>query len=70
MKAQKYSKEELEIIKKWGIPSDKEFDTSRKVFSANGNVRITALILAKQRRDILEGQGLNLVSNHDFQKAG
>ena len=70
MKRNKYSKEELEIIKKWGVPSDKDFDTTRKVFSADGKTRITALALAKQRKDILEVQGLDLVSNHDFQKAG
>lgn len=70
MKTTKYTKEELETINKWGIPSDKEFDTKRKVFSADGKTRITALILANQRKNILKKEGLNLVRDNDFKKAG
>lgn len=69
MNQPKYSKEELEIIKNWGISSDTDFDTKRNAYSADGNLRITAFVLAKQRKDILEKLGKTLISNNNFKKA-
>ena len=69
MKPPKYTKEELAIIKVWGVPSDREYDTRREVYSADGDIRITGLELAKQRKQIHEKYEQASESNNDLKKA-
>lgn len=66
----KYTKEEREIIKKWGTPCDKEYDTKRNAYAPDGGERITALVLAKCRRDLCEKRKISLVRKKNFKKAG
>lgn len=53
-----YTKEEMEIIKRYGVPSDKEFDTTRVAYTGSRDIRITALFLAQQRKRFLEAHGV------------
>lgn len=57
IKKPKYTKEELEIIRKYGVESDKEFDTTRLAFTGSKDKRITALYLAQKRKRFLERHG-------------
>lgn len=52
-----YTKEELDFIKKWGIPCDMDFDTKRTAYVSTKDERITALFLAQQRKRFLERHG-------------
>lgn len=56
MKKISYSKEEEAFIAKWGIPSDKDFDSKRTAFTGSGDTKITALFLAQQRKRFLDKQ--------------
>lgn len=56
--AKKYTKEELEIIKKYGTIGDKDYDKKIKIYSASiPNKRITSLDLAKYRKKFYDKQG-------------
>ncbi len=61
----KYNSEDLELIKRWGVPSEQEFDTKRMAFTGNGKTRITALFLAKQRKKFLEIHGKSSNNSKD-----
>lgn len=67
---EKHTQEEIEIINKWGVPSDKNFDTKRNVFTGTDGLKVTALMLAKKRKQIFEKEGLtSLPCRNNLQKA-
>lgn len=61
----KYTQAELEIINKWGVPSDKEFDTKRKAITGTDGIRVSSLMLAMKRKQIFEKEGLNSLPNRE-----
>ncbi len=50
MKETLYTKEESEILRKWGAKAELEFDTQRNLISPITGRRITALESAKARK--------------------